>query len=103
MKDAGVNRRVHVRWSHEHVLTLLQYMQSIRHTTFCMKGQKPDPNLNPWTRDAAAYVNTECGLDLDAYDVINRIEKLRDKWSVERASFWDCLQEVKNREKGGFY
>ena len=40
VKDAGVNRRVHVRWSHEHVLTLLQYMQSIRHTTFCMKGQK---------------------------------------------------------------
>ena len=97
MTDTNHTTTGHARWSEEHVLTLLQYMKSIRHTTFGMSGQIPDPNLNPWTVHAASYVNAECGLSLNAADIITRVKSLRDKWGAEPASFSDCMQETKKR------
>ena len=97
MTDTNHTTTGHARWSEEHVLTLLQYMKSIRHTAFCMTGQRPDPNLNPWTVHAASYVNAECGLSLNAADIITRVKSLRDKWGAEPASFSDCMQETKKR------
>ena len=97
MTDTNHTTTGHARWSEEHVLTLLQYMKSIRHTAFCMTGQRPDPNLNPWTVHAASYVNAECGLSLNAADISIRVRLLRDKWGAEPASFSDCMQETKKR------
>ena len=64
------------------------------------KGSQPTPQNNAWTEDAAAWIEAECGIDLQPHDIIQRVLQIRKTWGWDQESFEECLRSFEEKVQG---
>ena len=65
-----------------------------------MHGSIPTPQNNAWTEDAAAWIEAECGIDLQPHDIIQRVLQIRKTWGWDQESFDQCLRAFEEKVAG---
>ena len=95
--------RTCVQLSNAHVLALLRWMKEnkIRHFSLhATIGSKPTPQNNVWTLDAAAWMQSECGIDVQPHDIIQRVLEIRKTRGCDQDSFEECLRAFEEKVQG---